>query len=394
MPSENLTDRALRSISASERIELWDVVQPGFGVRVSPSGDKTFFVMYRHLGVRRRLSLGKYPEMSLAEARREAKVKLGELASGRDPAGGSKRGPEVYTVADLAKDYLEQHAKPYKRSWFHDDFVLNRELLPACGRKRAKDVKKADVREVLERIAQRGHGTAANRARAIIRKMFSWALERDLVEFNPCAGIGKLAPELRRDRVLTVAEMKMLWWALDDEEEATRDALRLLLLTAQRRNEIRLMAVDQLEDDLWTIPGSLTKNKRSHAVPHSRQAQVILAPWLEGAAPYVLASPRKRDHPLSVGALSHAARRIGRRLGFRFGPHDLRRTAATFMPSLGIQRFVVARVLNHTDHSVTDIYDRYSYLPEKREALQRWADHLEALVAPKVEVEEGQSRAM
>ena len=383
MPSENLTDRALKSLSVTERTELWDEAQPGFGVRISPGGDKTFFLMYRHLGVRRRLTLGKYPSVSLAEARRTAKVKLGELAAGRDPAGGSKRGPEVYTVADLARDYLEQHAKPYKRSWFHDDFVLNRELLPACGRKRAKDVKKADVREVLERIAQRGHGTAANRARAIIRKMFAWALERDLVEFNPCASISKLAPERRRDRVLTAEEIRQLWWMLEGEEEVTRDALRLLLLTAQRRNEVRMMALDQIEGDLWTIPGSLTKNKRSHAVPLSRQALEILAPWLAGATSCVLTSPRKREQPLTVGALSHAARRISKKLGFAFTPHDLRRTAATFMPKLGVLRFIVARVLNHTEHTVTDIYDRYSYLSEKREALQRWGDHLETLVRPK-----------
>ena len=381
MPTTTLTDRSLRSLTVAVRTEYWDEVLSGFGVRVSPKGDKTFFVMYWHLGQRRRLTLGKFPAMTIAQARKLAKAKQGELADGRDPARGDRRGENVYSVAELIDDYLEQYAKPFKRSWQEDERLLKSELLPACGGKRAKDVRKQDLREILERIVERGHGIAANRTRAVIRKVFAWAVEKDLVEVNPCASIPRLAPERRRERVLAPQEISALWRILEQEHDVTRDAMRLLLLTAQRRNEVRSVTAAQIEDGLWTIPASLTKNKRSHVVPLSEQARRILEPWQRGAAGHLLLSPRIPGSPLSEDALTRAAKRISRKLGFSFIPHDLRRTAATYMTRIGVLRFVVSRVLNHTDQSVTGVYDLYEYVAEKRDALQRWADHLDTLVS-------------
>lgn len=378
MPTLHLTDRGLRGLAVPVRTEYWDEALPGFGVRVSPTGDKTYFLMYWSLGRRRRLTLGKYPELALADARREARAKLGAVASGRDPAPPVREEGQTYKVSDLAREYLDLYAKPRKRTWKEDERQLTKDVLPVLGRLPARDIRRAHVRELLDRIVARGTPIAANRVKAVMSKMFAWALERDLVELNPCAGLSRPAPERKRDRVLAEAELVRLWWAVGEEEPAIRDAFRLLILTAQRRGEVRQLAGEQIHADVWTIPAELAKNNHSHVVPLAAQALAILAPL--GRSGPLLRSSRRPDEPLAKDTLSQAARRIGNRLGFTFSPHDLRRTAATRMRGLGISRFLVERILNHTDHTVTGIYDLYSNLPEKREALQRWADHVERLV--------------
>ncbi len=380
MPTLNLTDRSLKALAPKSRAEFWDETTPGFGVRVSEQGEKSFFVMYWLRGRRRRLTLGRYPALSLAQARRQAKAALGEVALGRDPAGERPEGKEL-RVDELVASYIAQYARVRKRSWAEDERILKHDFLPRWKAKKAAEISRADVRQVLESIVKRGAPVAANRARAVASRMFSWAQAHDLVPTNPCIGLVRPAEETPKERVLSEAEIAVLWWALEAEEwPVIRDSLRLLLLTGQRRNEVRLIATEQIRDDVWLIPGTLTKNKRAHAVPLSRQALTLLDPWRDAGEGPLLVSPRAAGLPLSDDAVTQAARRISKQLGFSFTPHDLRRTAATSMPSLGVMRFIVGRVLNHTDPSITDIYDLYTYLPEKREALQRWADHVERLV--------------
>lgn len=379
MPTLHLTDRALRSLDVPVRTEYWDEALPGFGVRVSPSGDKSYFVMYWSLGRRRRLTLGKYPELSLADARREAKARMGEVATGKDPAPKVRERGRTFKVSQLAEQFLELYARPRKRSWREDERLLHRDVLPVLGDLPATSIRRAHVRDLLDTIVERGSPIAANRTKAVMSKMFAWGLERDLVEMNPCSGLSRPAPEGKRTRVLSEDELVRLWLALENEDPAVRDAFRLLILTAQRRGEVRQIAEEHIEGDVWTIPAEISKNKRAHAVPLSTQVMLILGP-LRGSG-CLLRSPRKPGEPLSKDALSQAARRIAEKLGFDFTPHDLRRTASTRMRRLSIDRFAIERVLNHADLTVTgQHYDLYSNLPEKREALQRWADHVEGLI--------------
>ncbi len=370
-------------MAVETRTELWDESLPGFGVRVSPQGDKTFFVMFRVNGQRRRLTLGKYPVITIADARRAARKALGQVAAGHDPAGERPQPPaKAYLVGQLIEDYLERYARPRKRSWREDERLLRRDVQPRWEDRPAGEIKRGDVRALLETILARGAPIAANRTRAVIGKMFAWAVDQDLLDSNPCTGLKRVAPEQRRDRVLTEKEIHLLWWALEAEDPSIRDAMRLLLLTAQRSSEVKGIRQEQIQGDLWTVPSSITKNKRTHLVPLSRQVLAVLDERRAAGTPLLIESPRRQGEPLSEGALSHAAVRLSRKLGFSFSPHDLRRTAGTYLPSLGVQRFVVSRILNHTDSSVTGVYDLYSYLPEKRAALQAWADHLDTLIDP------------
>ena len=380
MPKLLLTAKWLDSVRVESRTEFWDEAIDVFGVRVSPRGKKTFFLMYRAGGERRRLKLGEFPRISLAEARREATAKLGDLARGIDPAERRDAVRESETFAEVAEQYLSLWAKREKRSWMEDQRILERDVLPALGKTKAREVTKKDILQVLDTLVRRKAPIAANRTRAVISRVLSWAVERDIVEVNVCAAVAKPAAERKRTRFLSEVEICALWWALDEELPVIESAFRLLLLTAQRTVEVRLMSVSQILGNDWQIPGTITKNKKPHMVPLSRQAlDVVRAQTAEGSD-LVLSSPRKSGQPLSEAALGHVARRLCRRLGFKFTPHDLRRTATTHMGKLGSDRFVRGRILNHSDQSVTGVYDLYEYLPEKREALQHWADHLEQLV--------------
>lgn len=380
MATISLTDRTLRSVQVESRTELWDEALPGFGVRVSPQGDRSFFIMYRYRGVRRRLTLGKYPLLSLAEARQAARVKLGEVAAGLDPAEEREDRRTALSFGDLVEDYLRLYAKQRKRSWREDERILRRDVLPEWHHLAAGEIRKAHVLQLLDAILERGAPIAANRTRAVVSRVFSWALERDLVELNPCAGTRPPAAENRRDRVLNEDEIRALWSALPRELPVIAAAFRLLLLTAQRSVEVKSISARQIQGDLWTIPAAVAKNKSAHLVPLSAEVLAVLADCKPSPTGLLLPSPRRADSALSETALSHAAARISRRLGFDFVPHDLRRTAATYLPSLGTSRFIVARVLNHADPSVTGVYDLYGYLPEKKAALQAWGHHLIGIV--------------
>lgn len=384
MPKLLLTAKWLDGVRVERRTDFWDKAMDTFGVRVSPHGRKTFFLMYWTRGERKRLKLGEFPLISLAEARREAAAKLGDLARGIDPAAHRDAVREGETFAEVAEQYLEIWARREKRSWREDERMLRRDVLPALGRLKAREVSKKDILRVLDALVQRGAPIGANRTRALISRVLSWAVERDIVEVNVCAAVGRPAAERKRTRFLSDQEICAVWRAVDDELPVIGSAFRLLLLTGQRTVEIRLMRLSQIAEQNWLIPSAVTKNGKPHLVPLSRQAFAFVRAHAEEGSDLVLVSPRKQGQPLSEEALSHVARRLCRRLGFKFTPHDLRRTATTQMGKLGIERFIRGRILNHSDQSVTGIYDLYEYLREKREALQRWADHLEQLVMENV----------
>lgn len=381
MPKRLLTAKWLDSVRVQSRTDFWDEAIDVFGVRVSPQGRKTFFLMYWTGGERKRLKLGEFPRISLAEARREATAKLGDLARGIDPAEQRDAVREGETFAEVAEQYLTLWARREKRSWMEDQRILDRDVLPTLGKTKAREVTKKDILRVLDGLVRRGAPIAANRTRAVISRVLSWAVERDIVEVNVCAAVARPAAERKRTRFLSEAEICAFWWALDDELPVIGNAFRLLLLSAQRTVEVRLLSFSQILGSDWQIPGTITKNKKPHLVPLSRQALSIVRAQAEEGSDLVLGSARRQGQPLSEAALSHVARRLCRRLGFKFTPHDLRRTATTHMGKLGCERFVRGRILNHSDQSVTGVYDLYEYLPEKRDALQRWADHLEHLTA-------------
>ncbi len=381
MPRLHLTDKAIQGLrTAKVQEDFYDTLLPGFGVRVGKGGGRSFFVRYRGSGKNRRVVLGSYPAVTLSAARDKARALMGEVARDLDPARKLEEDRGEITFGELAATYLDRHARAKKRTWKEDERILERELLPAWRGIKADSIRKAELLAALEQIVDRGAPIMANRTLAVVRKIYNWGLSRDLVETSPCLGVARPADETTRDRVLSGAEIKALWAAWDQENRAIGAALMILLLTAQRLGEVTGMRWSQLEGDLWTLAADSTKAKRVHVVPLSRQARALMESLpREPGSDWVICSPRKADSGLFPASLGHAARRMQEKLGFDWRVHDLRRTAATHMARLGADRLVVSRILNHADPSVTGVYDRYSYVEEKRRALQAWADELDRI---------------
>jgi len=386
MPTRNLTVRLIDSIKPPQagRVEYWDSDTPGFGLRVSASGRKTWVALYRHQGRVRRLTLGTYPTLPLADARDQAKDGLRAAAKGKDPAGEKKTARFGDAFGDLAEDYINLHAKPNKRSWKEDRRALDRDLLPKFKHRKAADVTRREVIALLDAIRARGAAVLANRTLEIMRGIYNWGIDKERVDRNPCLGI-KPAEETARDRVLTDDEIRKVWEAVDGQPLVIAGRFKLQLITAQRPGEIRRMRWGEIDEDTgwWTIPAEITKNGLSHRVwlPESALAVLKAVKEQSGHAGWVFPSPAAKDGPVRSNTKPTAA--ICKAAGISFTPHDLRRTAASHMGSLGISRFTIGRVLNHVEKSVTATYDRHSYDQEKRSALETWAGRLKEILANK-----------
>src|ERR1700674_2758829 len=375
-------DRAIRALRAREvRTEYRDAGLEGFGLRVYPSGAKAFFVRYRTERGERRYILGDYSKVPLADARTRAKDLLGRAARGEDPQGERRERRAAPTFGELAGSYLEVHAKQRKRSWKEDERMLRRDLLPAWRGVPAEQIRRRDIARVLDAIAGRGAPIMANRVRALASKIFAFGLQRGFVEFNPVAGLDKPGLERQRQRVLCEDEIRALWQQWEAEGSVSSAAFRMLLVTGQRKHEVLGMRWADIHGAWWTIPEGIVKNKLAHRVYLSAEALRLLASLepLTGRKTWVFASPRRAG--TSIASLNTAKRRSRTATAIHdWRPHDLRRTAATYMGRMGVARTAIARVLNHVDSSVTAIYDRSTGEPEIEHALRVWGQRLDEIV--------------
>jgi integrase len=376
------------------QIDYFDPEQdpPGFGVRVSHKGARTWVFMYRYNGVKRRMKLGIVGKLGLRAARDLARDVAEAVRKGRDPASESKAARvRVETLKELAAAYIAEYAKPKKRSWKKDEQILDREVIPFIGRKRVVDVTRQDIREdVLRRIVARGAPVRANHTLEIVRKMFNWAIqEKDLVSANPAALLQKPGGDTgERSRYLSASEFKRFWAALDPETlgETGAVAFKLLTLTGQREMElIRARWADiDWDDRIWTIPAYNAKNRREHVIPLSRCALGLLRHLRAAARPtdeFIFQSRQTDSHMRRVFIEKRIIkiRKAARLDDFRV--HDLRRSATTYWGKLNIDPQLKKRLLNHSRRAdVTAIYDRFEYLDQKRGALTKWEELLLGMV--------------
>lgn len=391
-----LTDRGIRSLKAEggTRVEAMDSLAAGLGVRVLPTGQKSWFLRYGPREGRRRMVLGAYPSLSLEDARTMARELVSGLTvKGRDPMAERKaervarRKAGAETFEALATFYLEEHAKRRKRlrGWQEDERKLRVEVLPVWGSRPAAEIRRADVRELLEKIAAERGGVCANRTRALLSKIFSFGVEQERVEANPVYGVKRLYMEKPRERVLTEEELGTLWPLLDRLQPAVSAAWRLVLLTAQRPGEVLSMRWRDLERDSrgtwWNIPAELTKTNRAHRVPLSPQALAVIEALrpLTGSTEWVLAS---RADGKRLTWLSHSSARLREWSGLEhFTPHDLRRTAATWLGRSGVRPDTIDQLLNHAAGRITRTYNRAGYDTEKRQAVILLGELVEGVLA-------------
>ncbi|MCE7028919.1 tyrosine-type recombinase/integrase [Jiella avicenniae] len=390
MPRKSLTTRFVETVKVETRTDFWDDVVRGLVLRVSPTGVKAWTVVYNREadGEKRRVTLGKFPALSLEKARRKALDAVAAVSDGLDPAGDKRARREAMTVADLAALYVERYAKRNKKSWAEDERVLRVDVLPIIGRMKAVAVKRRDLLDIIDAKAEAGKLTQSTHTLAVVRKMFGWAVDEEYLEVSPAAGIRPRAKPVQRDRVLSADEVRRVWKALPDAalRPVTVEVFKLLFLTGQRSGEVCGMRRGEVDLDkaLWTIPSERTKNGLTHVVPLSPAALAVVEQAMRRAEDEALAPLFTRTgEPLESNAIAKAAKLKLQILEERWTPHDIRRTVATMMGDIGILPHIVEAVLNHISGfraGVAGIYNRAKYEPEKRRALAMWAEHLDSVV--------------
>jgi integrase len=403
---KTLTDVLVRSIlpPSSGRLELSDTRCPGLEMRITAAGVKSWSFRFRdpRSGRITRATIGSYPEVTLAEARDRAGDMRKAVAAGKNPVDEKRREREeagTKTFQALADRYLEEHARRFKRSAAADERNLRLHVLPKWAKRRYDEIQRRDVIALCEGMVLAGTATNANRVQALISSVFSFAVDADLIGANPCSRLRKRGVENVGRRVLSDGELRLFWNGIvyKPVSRAVGLALRLALLTAARVSEIaeaerrEFHNLDDPERAAWILPAERSKNGRAHFVPLSGLAReaVLEALALAGdTSPYLFPSPSVEDSPITGHALSVGMARFGRSLSDKDpaardwqaeppSPHDLRRTVATRLASLGIPAEDVSAVLNHTRRDVTGIhYDIYDRAREKRRALELWSDSL------------------
>jgi len=416
------SDRFLKSIKGESKVK--DIREGrGFGIRVFPSGEKTFFFRYHFEGRKRYINLGRYPDISLKDARDEHNKSVKLLEKGIDPIQAKEdeasQKQQMPTIQKLYEEYMSRHSRPNKKekTWKEDERNFEKDILPYWKNRKADSITRRDVSILIDRILDRGALIAANNTFERVRQLFNFAVERGTLEHTPCFKMKAPTPKVPRDRHLSESEIKNLWMNLDKAgmSDEIKRALKLILLTGQRPGEVIGMHTSEIsieqkkEQDgktsriaWWTIPAERSKNGKPHTIYLTGLALQLIGEK-EG---YIFESPRPAKpkngnpdsplvaKPMDENALAKAVRKncpnntdapkdeqVENKLGVDFfRPHDLRRTCATHLAAIGFTDEVIDAVLNHVKKGVIRTYNLHRYDREKQLALETWERKLKAIV--------------
>jgi integrase len=403
-----LTPDNVRTLTLKGRNEefIWDVEVPGFGLRLWLNKGKlgrVYLVQYRFDGKTRRLKIGDPRKLTLNQAREQGRKLLAQVLLGRDPAGEKAARHEAakLTFAKVVQEFLAGREGKRRRSTMYQDklYLTGDYFGPFHGRGIAS-ITRADVIERMNVIERNHTPFSARTARKVVSKFFVWALGKGMVEINPVVGTPSLEEAISsRERVLSNDELVAIWRACEPQArtdqhqrpswQANDDAfgyvIRLLILTAARRGEIGGMCWSELDlaAGTWTLPAARSKNHRAHTLPLPQAALDILAAIPRGEHDSVFGF---KGSARGFGSWDKHKGRLERRLGDAVQSwwlHDLRRTAATGMADIGVVPHVIEQILNHISghkRGVAGIYNRSRYDEQVKVALQRWSEHVLALV--------------
>ena len=369
----NLTIKFLDSVQppVEGQDEYRDDVLRNFVLRVSKGGAKTFVVLVGKS--RRKHTLGRYPVISLAQAREMARQALARDALGTlaHTAVTFKDALDIYVVKQLAV----KNRPAVAREW---EVILRNKWGRILGGYALSKITVVDVTQILDKLVATPQ--AANKALVVLKMFFNWCVARGYLPTSPVAVLEAPAPMSKRERVLSEDELRSLVQHLlaPTSDRLTKDfktIVLLLLLTGQRRNEIGHLRKAWIRDECIVYPSSFTKNKREHVLPLAGRAKGILdaekhpGEYLFGKRWNYWNKPKARMDEAS---------------GIRgWTLHDLRRTCATGMAQLGVQPHIIERILNHAGgeiSGVSAIYNRSTYMPEMQKALVGWEERICSLV--------------
>ena len=368
MIAEKLSKTVVERIKAADQdVVVWDNTLPGFGVRVKPSGVRSYIIQYRNrnTSASRRLTIGQHgPLLTLDQAKKQARAMLADAMRGEDPVEIRKTARRAPSIADLAVDYLERHAVPKKRpkSVRDDRAMLDNIILPKLGAKKVDAIGRRDVEAI--QVGMKDRPYQANRVLSLLSKMFNLAIEWKWRPDNPAKGIERYQ-EQKRERWLSDEELRHLCAVLDEHPNTrAANAVRLQLLTGARLGEVLTSRKEDfdLHRGIWTKPSHQTKQKRTEHLPLSAQALILVTLIIEtsdAGSPFLFPG-NKPGQPLhEIKKFWSVVLREAGIVNYR--RHDNRHTYASHLVSSGLSLEIVGRLLGHTTATTTK---RYAHLAD------------------------------
>jgi integrase len=387
--AKTLTTKAIENLKpGASRYELPDGGCRGLYCLVQPSGQRSFAIRFRLDGKPCKHTLGSFPATSLAEARQAAAAALADVARGIDPRAAKQQAKTEAaersrdTVDRLTAQFLEWQAKRLRPNSLRQlEHIVSNIVVPAWQGRDVHSIARRDAIELTEAVAET-RPIMANRVHSGLYRFFGWLCERDVIVASPMVGVPRPASESARERTLSERELVALWHACEAVEEPARSWIRMLVLLGQRRSETASMRRSEIDGDLWHLPAEKMKGRVPHTLPLPAQAMNIveaLPPIGDGDLVFTTTG---------TSPLSHFDR-IKRTIDAEMKPatpwtwHDIRRSTASGLAGLGVPVPVIEKILAHrsgTFRGVAGTYQRHSFIPEMRSALERWSDHLDRLV--------------
>jgi integrase len=406
----SLTDRQVKTIALPEtgRKEVFDTGSPGLSLRITPKGGRSWSLLYRFAGELRRDSIGKYPTVSLSDARQKAREMLELVASGSDPRKlladqeAAEAAMRANTIAAAVARFVKDYAS--RKRWVEIERVMVRVIEPRWRDRPISEITRSDVRTLLDEIAKHAP-IQANRTLTVLSIFFKWAIDEDLIEADPTARVRKPTIEAPRERVLGDDELRAFWTGCETLGNAFGTIFKLLALTAQRKSEIGNLRWDEINwrDKQIELPASRYKTNTAHIIPLAPAAFTILEELdvarkerektsghsevfcfsTTGKTP-VSGYSKAKAH-LDAHMLRELAKAAPNPEKFQLKPwiiHDLRRTARTNFSRIGVSADIAERVLGHAVPGLRGVYDRHSFVPEMRDCLERWERRLLSIINP------------
>jgi integrase len=376
VPRSPLTDLSVKRLPVPDvgTVTHWDTLK-GFGIRISSGGTRTFIVL---IGSGRRQSIGHYPLISLSDARTEARRILAEKTLG-------KVRPTHTAYDDAVRDYLIECEKKNRSGTVKEYRRILASHFP-FGRQSVGDITPRDIVRKLNALSDRP--SEKHHAYVALRAFLRWCAREHLIDRSPMENMSPPPAGASRERVLIEDELRAVYKTARSGSSYFHHIAALLILTGQRKSEITHLEWDWIEGDLVTLPSWLTKNKRTHTFPIRREAQAILAelPRFEGV-PFVFPAERQRKPTTTVfNGWAKPKQRFDKECGISgWRLQDLRRTVSTYMAELQVPQLHVEKLLNHvsggSQSQIAQVYNRYNYIDEMREAVLKWEAYLDTLLA-------------
>lgn len=368
----------------------------GLYIRVYPTGAKTWVFRYNFEGIPRRMTLGSYPAVSLAEARDKHTTAAADVKRGIDPgavelAKKQKRKAEP-TFSDMVDEFQEEELSK-KKSGDQTLSLLKKDALPAWKNKKITDIKRRDIVLLLDKVAKRAP-IGRNRLHGALTRLFNFAAERGVIEDSPCTRIKKITEKARK-RTLDDSEIRALWGALDLEDRTvdvyrvTKLVIKAILLTGQRPGEVAGMDWAEIDQDAmqWRIPAERMKGGEDHAVPICPMTWAVIQEAMVYGDGTETGPVFRSSHNVEEGVTRHAVTRAVARhwsqiegIQEKFTPHDLRRTMRTRLAELKADDIVAERLLGHRLQGMLAIYNQHPYTDEKRDIMMRWESRLQGII--------------